>query len=74
MKCAVCGIDIPEDEVYEHSGRNLCEDCYIDVMNPAKPCDPLAVHLASRAMDMDSTPVSDKLTELQNSIILKHSG
>ena len=69
MKCGTCGCEIVDDDVYEHGGKNLCEDCYIDALNPAKPCDPWAVHLASRSIDRDGAPLSEQLSPLQNSIL-----
>lgn len=46
MECQRCGQGLEEDEVKEHLGQVLCEDCYLDVVNPPKACDPWAVHLA----------------------------
>jgi hypothetical protein len=46
MECARCSAPIPEGEEREHLGRVLCEDCYMDVLSPAKACDPWAVHSA----------------------------
>ena len=69
MKCEKCGCDIPEDEDFEHLGQTVCEDCYIDAMSPSKPCDPWAVHLASRAIHTDGVPQTDQLTEPQNAIL-----
>jgi hypothetical protein len=46
MKCAHCGELIPQGEEREHLGRMLCEDCYMDVLSPARACDPWAVHSA----------------------------
>lgn len=69
MKCEECAAEIEPDDMFEHQGRQLCEDCYLDALTPAKPCDPWAVHLASRAIHMDASPISQQLTERQNSII-----
>ncbi len=46
MVCERCSAPIPEGEEREHLGRLLCEDCYMDVLSPAKSCDPWAVHSA----------------------------
>lgn len=46
MQCDRCHQNIPEGEQYEHLGQVLCEDCYLDVLSPAKTCDPWAVHSA----------------------------
>ena len=47
MKCEKCDKQINgDDEVFRHSGRVLCEDCYIDIVSPPKACDPWAVYIA----------------------------
>jgi len=46
VKCDRCSAAIPEGEEREHLGEILCEDCYMDVLSPAKACDPWAVHSA----------------------------
>ena len=46
MKCDRCGAAIEQGEEGEHLGEMLCEDCYMDVLSPAKACDPWAVHSA----------------------------
>lgn len=45
MECDRCKSSI-EGDVYEYRGERLCEDCYIDALNPPKACDPWAVHSA----------------------------
>ena len=46
MKCDRCSQTIDPNETQEHFGQNLCEDCYMDALSPAKTCDPWAVHSA----------------------------
>ncbi len=46
MKCDRCSQTIDPNEAQEHFGQNLCEDCYMDALSPAKTCDPWAVHSA----------------------------
>jgi len=46
MKCERCHQNIVEGQQHEHLGQLLCEDCYLDVLSPAKACDPWAVHSA----------------------------
>ncbi len=63
MKCEKCASDIPADEVREHSGRTLCEDCYLEIMVTPKTCDPWAVYSAKNTVSQE--PV---LTEEQQKI------
>jgi len=46
VRCERCGEEIASGEEREHLGRMLCEDCYMDVLSPARTCDPWAVHSA----------------------------
>jgi len=74
MKCARCDAAITEGEQREHLGRTLCEDCFMDVLSPAKTCDPWAVHSAKTL----GKELGGKfeLTELQQNIlaILQETG
>lgn len=46
MICERCKADVTEEEIHEHLGQKLCDDCYMDALSPAKACDPWAVHAA----------------------------
>ena len=46
MQCEKCQETIAPGDEREHLGQQLCEDCYMDVLSPAKACDPWAVHSA----------------------------
>jgi hypothetical protein len=71
MKCDRCGCLIEKGEDMEHLGQILCEDCYMDVLSPAKPCDPWAVYTAKSFSIKESA-----LTKLQEKIlrILQETG
>lgn len=47
MNCDKCNAVISAQDVREHNGRMLCEDCYMDALSPAKACDPWAVYCAT---------------------------
>ncbi|MBI9083543.1 MAG: DeoR family transcriptional regulator [Desulfobacterales bacterium] len=55
MKCETCLTAISPGEGYEHSGRTLCEDCYLDVVAAPKTCDPWAVYSAKNTMSQEVT-------------------
>jgi recombinational DNA repair protein (RecF pathway) len=63
MKCEKCGTDISPDEIREHSGRTLCEDCYLDIVAAPKTCDPWAVYSAKNTVSQEIV-----LTEEQQKI------
>jgi hypothetical protein len=64
MKCDKCGVEVPSEEKFEHSGQTLCEDCYLDIVTIPKTCDPWAVHSAK-----NTSPISDGLTAEQQEIL-----
>jgi hypothetical protein len=68
MKCQRCQRDIPGDEYFEYLGETLCDDCYMDAMSPAKPCDPWAVYSATRTRDTLGLKGIEGLTPLQKQI------
>ena len=50
-------------------GQVLCEDCYMDLLSPAKACDPWAVYSAKTFLKNDSsgpnlTPVQQRILEI----------
>jgi hypothetical protein len=60
---------IPEGEKMELHGQILCEDCYMDLLSPAKACDPWAVYSAKTFLKNDSsgpnlTPVQQRILEI----------
>ncbi|MFC1885376.1 hypothetical protein ACFL2O_11480 [Thermodesulfobacteriota bacterium] len=66
MKCDICHENIPQGESHEHAGKNLCDDCYMDEMQPATGCDPWAVYLATRTKNKDKSfsPIQRKILAL----------
>lgn len=64
MKCDKCADQISEEEVHEHGGKTLCDDCYMDAVATPKTCDPWAVYSAKKTMSQDVVA----LTETQQRI------
>jgi adenine-specific DNA methylase len=64
MNCDRCGCLIKQDQEMKYAGKLLCEDCYMDVLSPAKTCDPWAVYIAKSFSEKQSA-----LTELQKDIL-----
>lgn len=54
--CDRCGTSCEAEDLREHAGRQLCEDCYLEAASTVKTCDPWAVHLAKS--DRGRGPVS----------------
>jgi hypothetical protein len=68
MKCQKCQRNIREADNFTHLGEILCEDCYIDVMSPAKSCDPWAVYSATRTREKAGLSGTEGLNTLQQAI------
>jgi ribosomal protein S25 len=66
MICDRCGSEVAAGEEIEHLGEKVCEDCYMDLRNPAKACDPWAVKLAVGEKGQDGQV---ELTEVQGKIV-----
>lgn len=76
MECARCNQIVPEDETYNYYGKILCEDCYIQAIEPPRTCDVAAVHAAKTHREMLGQTGTDGLTELQKNIfeyVKKHN-
>ena len=68
MECERCKNMIPEGDEMELHGRVLCEDCYMDLLSPAKACDPWAVHSAKTFLEkaggeVHLSPVQKRILE-----------
>jgi recombinational DNA repair protein (RecF pathway) len=68
MKCRRCLQKLNEQERYEYLGQVLCEDCYIDSLQPPRPCDPTAVSSARATRRQLGQQGTDGLTKLQKEI------
>ena len=68
MICERCEEEIPEGEKCEHMGQVLCEDCYIEAIEPPRTCDVAAVYSAKLARKMAGQEGTDGLTDLQKDI------
>lgn len=63
MNCERCGREITPGQEMRHQGRTLCEDCCMDVLSPAKACDPWAVYTA-RSFSGSGAVLSSRQTEI----------
>lgn len=66
MNCEKCETALDPAETYEHGGRTLCEDCYIELKSVVKTCDPWAVHTAKgfKGGQPILTPVQERIMDL----------
>lgn len=67
VTCDRCHAAVELEEVREHGGQKLCEDCYLEAVSQVKTCDPWAVHLAKSVKGragLSLTPRQEKLYDL----------
>ena len=57
-QCDKCGGLVPADECVTHGSQNVCEDCAMDLLSPAKACDPWAVKMASSSFETEADAVA----------------
>lgn len=61
MKCERCGQETSAEDARAHNGRTVCEDCYMDLLNPAKACDPWATYTSTRLKEQaDEVELTDR--------------
>jgi hypothetical protein len=71
MQCDRCGTALAAEENVGRGGQTLCEDCLMDVLSPAKACDPWAVKLAKGAKDSGGTGELKGLEKALYDLVLK---
>ncbi len=68
MLCQKCNSEIPSGEEVNHRGQTLCEDCFVEMLEPPRSCDVAAVHAAKSARKAAGQEGTDGLTDLQKNI------
>lgn len=68
MFCQRCNAEIPVNEEVKFRGQTLCEDCYVELLEPPRSCDVAAVHAAKSARKAAGQEGTDGLTDLQKNI------
>lgn len=68
MLCEKCGEKISGAEVFNHAGKDYCEDCYIEVATTLKTCDPMAVRSARLSRQKFGQEGTEGLLPIQKSI------
>ena len=63
--CNRCNITLNEGESYNHHGETICEDCYRNLTNPPKACDPMAVASALSVRKQLGQSGAEGLTDQQ---------
>ena len=69
MICDRCLQAIAHGEERKHHGQNICEDCYMDALSPARACDPWAVYSAQTLAKesggrLELSPIQTKILDI----------
>ncbi len=67
-KCARCQCDIPGEDVYYYQEQQVCEDCYMEVLQRPKTCDVTAVQMAKKHRKATGQTGTEGLLEIQQKI------
>ena len=68
VKCQTCGTDVPEENCFISEGRTLCEDCYIEVGQRIRVCDPWGERSKRIFRESHGLTGTEGLTDLQKRI------
>ena len=68
MVCQKCNATIPAGEEVKYRGQTLCEDCYVEALEPPRSCDVAAVYSAKSARKAAGQEGTDGLTDLQKAL------
>ena len=68
MLCEKCNTQIEAGEEVSYRGQKICEDCYVEALEPPRTCDVAAVYSAKLARKMAGQEGTDGLTELQKNV------
>jgi len=67
-KCQNCSRALAEDEIFSTEGKTLCEDCYLDVAQRIRVCDPWGERSKRVFRESHGLEGTEGLTELQKEI------
>ena len=68
MICPKCNSEISTGEDIQFRGQTICEDCYVELLEPPRSCDVAAVHSAKVSRMAAGQEGTDGLTDLQKDI------
>jgi len=66
--CARCRVEVPAKDVYYHQDQQVCEDCYMEVLQRPKTCDVTAVQMAKKHRQATGQTGTEGLLDIQKKI------
>jgi len=74
MQCEKCMAVIAEGEERRLHGQVICEDCCMDLLSPAKACDPWAVYSAKMSIKKQGNEPQFNLVQQEILAVLREEG
>ncbi len=74
MQCERCMAVIAEGEERQLHGQVLCEDCIMDLLSPAKACDPWAVYSAKMSIKKQGNELQLNSVQQEILAVLREEG
>ena len=68
VKCTRCQEEIPNRDVHYHQDQQVCEDCYMEVLQRPKTCDVTAVQMAKKHRQASGQTGTEGLLDIQKNI------
>ncbi len=66
--CARCHDEMPDQDVYYHQDQQVCEDCYMEVLQRPQTCDVTAVQMAKKHRQATGQTGTEGLLDIQKKI------
>lgn len=74
MRCDRCNELIQEGEEMTFNQQTLCEECYMEILNPPRACDPWAVYNARLLSERTDGALELNETQVRILDLLKETG
>ncbi len=68
VKCERCTVELEKNDIYNHHGKELCEDCYMGALQPPKTCDVAATSMAKKHRESTGQRGTEGLLDIQKNI------
>lgn len=70
-KCPRCQAEVDAADLRPLLGEQVCEDCYIQLVDLTKECDPWATYTARRTLDQQGSKLSPDQQKLKDLVAVK---
>jgi len=68
VTCARCQSEVSAEDIYFHQDQQVCEDCYMEMLQRPKTCDVAAVQMAKKHRQASGQSGTEGLLDIQKKI------